>query len=503
MSENSTTPEAVEDAAKAGGERLAESVGGPARLQVVLILACVLALDTADKATVSAVAGSLKDVFGIGNSEIGILIAAVSFVGAAFTLPFGILIDRTRRVRVLMIAIIVWGVAMLVSGFATSFTFMLVARIFLGAVTAVAAPAVAALTGDYFPAQERARMYGMILAGELAGAGVGFFVSSEISSLIDWRWPFFLMAIPALVLAWVIWRFLPEPARGGQSWIWEGESHIRSQAEVAEHPERVPDPDDSSTRSEEAERIQEAIERAGVKPREQLVLHEDPTSRSLWWVLRYVVRIPTYVLLVVASALGYYFFSGIRAFGFIYLTQHYGVSRAMLGGLIVIVGIGGLAGVFFGGRLSERFLKRGHTTTRIVLPGVAMILAVACFAPAIWTTSVYVGIGMLTLAATFLAAANPAIDAARLDIVVPNLWGRAESGRMAMRAVLEGAAPLIFGFASDWLGGGVNGLKWTFLIMLIPLIIAASLAIPGRHTYPPDVATAGASAEEIARKRKA
>ena len=49
----------------------------------------------------------------------------------------------------------------------------------------------------------------------------------------------------------------------------------------------------------------------------------------------------------------------------------------------------------------------------------------------------------------------------------------------------------------------MNGLKWTFLIMLIPLIIAASLAIPGRHTYPPDVATAGASAEEIARKRKA
>ena len=116
----------------------------------------------------------------------------------------------------------------------------------------------------------------------------------------------------------------------------------------------------------------------------------------------------------------------------------------MLGGLIVIVGIGGLAGVFFGGRLSERLLKRGHTTTRIVLPGVAMILAVACFAPAIWTTSVYFGIGMLTLAATFLAAANPAIDAARLDIIVPNLWGRAEvrADGHARRARRCGAAHL-------------------------------------------------------------
>jgi len=36
--------------------------------------------------------------------------------------------------------------------------------------------------------------------------------------------------------------------------------------------------------------------------------------------------------------------------------------------------------------------------------------------------------------------------------------------------------------------------------MLIPLLIASSLAIPARRTYPRDVATAGASARNTLRK---
>jgi hypothetical protein len=47
---------------------------------------------------------------------------------------------------------------------------------------------------------------------------------------------------------------------------------------------------------------------------------------------------------------------------------------------------------------------------------------------------------------------------------------------------------------SGWLGGGETGFKWAYLLMLIPMLAAASLAIPARHTYLRDVATAAASA---------
>ena len=483
-----------------GARAIGETVGGPARLRVILLLAAVLALDSADKATVSAVAGSLKQVFNIGNLEIGLLIAATSFIGAVFTLPIGILVDRTRRIRILIIAVILWTVAMVVSGTATSFTYLLVTRIVLGGVTAAAAPTLASLTGDFFPARERSRIYGMILAGELVGVGLGYFFAGEISSWLNWRWPFFLMAVPSAALVWALWRFLPEPARGGQSWIYEGDEDIRSDEEVRREHRQEPTRADGNEGEEGAGQsglARQAARYAGARPRQDLVLDADPTGRSLWWAIGYVLRIPTYVLLIIASALGYYFFAGVRAFGMIYLTEHYGVSRSTMSALVVVIGLGTLAGVIFGGRFSQWLLGRRWLTIRIDLPGVALFVAVLLIAPAVWTTNVYLGIGLFTLGAAALAAANPAIDAARLDIIHPRLWGRAESGRMALRAGLEGGAPLLFGLMSDWLGGGESGLQWTFLLMLIPVLVASSLAVPARRTYLRDVATASASLKAL------
>ncbi len=494
------------DKARAGlrqaKDRLEKQAGGPARLQVILLLAAILGLDTADKATVSAVADGLKTAFGIGNTDIGILISVVSFVGAAATLPFGILVDRFRRRRLLIWAIGLWTVAMIVSGTASSFLYLLVTRVFLGVVAAVALPAVASLTGDFFPAKERARVYGMILAGELVGTGIGFFLSGEVSALFNWRAAFFLLAVPSGALAWAIWRYLPEPARGGQSWLRPGQKEIPSAEDVRDGKGRPPaEEQQDAGPAQEAELAQETVRKADIQPAKNLILQEDPTERSIWWAVRYVLRIRTNLLLIIASALGYYFFAGVRAFGMIYVTGHYDLSRSTVSALFIVLGIGALAGIMAGGRLADRLLRRGWLGARIVVPGCALLLSVGFFAPAIWTTNVLFAIVFLTLGAAALAAANPPLDAARLDIIHPRLWGRAESVRTFLRMMLEGTAPTVFGFLSQHvLGGGDSGLKWTFLLMLIPLVIASSLAIPARRSYPRDVATASASVQATAKE---
>jgi predicted MFS family arabinose efflux permease len=475
-----------------------DAVGGPARLQIIFVLACILALDTADKATVSAVAGSLKDAFGIGNTDIGVLIAATSFAGAGLTIPIGILVDRFNRRRILLFAIALWTAAMVVSGTATSFIYLLIVRIGLGGVTAAAAPTVASLTGDYFPGRDRASVYGMILAGELVGTGVGFFLSGEIASWVDWRWSFYLMGIPSLLVLFIVWIWLPEPARGGQSAFDIGEVEVPDREAVKDDPERRRRAPEQSAESETAQR---QMRRAGIRPRRELILNEDPTERSIWWVMRYLLRIPTYDLLIAASALGYYFFAGVRGFAMIYLTQRYGIGRSTLSALIIPIGIGALAGVLLSGRLTRRMLGRGYIRSRILVPGIALFVSVLFFAPALWTTSVWIGTALLTAAAAFLAAANPPIEAARLDIVIPRMWGRGEAGRMAVRALLEGGAPILFGAVSGWLGGGETGLGYTFLLMLIPLLVASVLAIPAYFTYSPDVATAAASVRRIQANR--
>ena len=472
-------------------ERVVSVAGGPARLQIIAVLAAILAVESCDLGTVSAVSGELKAAFHLGNTDIGLLLAVVSFVAAAATLPLGVLVDRFSRRKLLMIVVATWVVVEGLSGTATSFSFLLVTRAVIGALTAVAWPCVASLTGDFFPARDRAAIYGLIIAGELVGMGIGFFISGEASTLLNWHWSFFAMAVPAIALVWVIWRFLPEPERGSQSWITEGEEDPNAASRPSsQQPKRrrqgQKEKSDSSS-------PQESVRRAHVRPREELILREDPTGWSLWRVMGYLLRLPTYGLLIAASALAYYFLSGARAFAMIYITQHYHIARGVVSPLVFVVGIGTLAGTITGGRLAERLLRKGKADARIVVAAVALALSVPILGMAIWTSNALLGIGLMTIGAGVLSAAVAPIDAARLDIVHSRLWGRGEAGRMAMRSLFEGGAPLLFGALSEWLGGGQTGLMWTFLIMLIPMLIASLLGVSARKTYLRDVATAAAS----------
>jgi len=322
------------------------------------------------------------------------------------------------------------GAGSLSAGAATSYWWLLAARVALGVVTATAGPAVASLTGDYFPAADRARIYGLITGGDLAGSGLGYLVSGD------------------------------------------------------------------------------------------LVLREDPAGRPLWWAVRYVLRVRTNVVIIIASALGYFYFAGLRSFAIIFATGHYGISKPTATFLILVIGGGALVGVFVGGRGADRLLHRGHLRARVILPAASLLALPCVLAPAIATRSVAVALPLLIAGAFLLGAPNPALDAARLDIMPSGLWGRAEAVRTLLRSGGEAAAPLLFGYVSQYVFGGPNsasgddgssgapagnaaGLEYTFLLFLGALLIAGLLALAGLRTYPRDVATAAASAEAIGAESQA
>jgi len=470
-------------------ERLS-GVGG--RLLPIVLLAAVLGLDNADKGTVSAVAAELKHAFGIGNTQIGLLLSTVSFVGALATLPMGALVDRYNRRTLLMIVVGIWSAAMLIAGLAHSFLSLLVVRVALGAATAAAWPCTASLVGDLFAADERAHIYGLIIAGELVGVGVGFFVSGQVSSWLGWRWSFFAMALPSLPLIYLLWRHLPEPRRGAQDWL-------RLSADPDSRAQRRRQRSASAARS----KIAQLVRARRVEVRRELVLEPHQMPRTTLRVLLYLLHLPTYRLLIIASALVYYFFAGIRSFAMIYATGHYHLSTRAVSSLVFVVGIAALAGVIGGGRLSERLSRRGRISGRIQVPAVALLAAVPLLGGGIWASSPWIAIPLLAAGVAAMAAAIAPIDAARLDIVPAPMWGRGEAGRVALRSVLEGGAPLLFGALSGWLGGGAPGLMWTFLLMLmlVPMLIAGSLALPAMRSYPIDVATAAASATSVESRR--
>jgi hypothetical protein len=176
-----------------------EAVGGPARGRFVLVLAAVLGLS----------GGRHRDDLGHRRqSRTGLSCrehpdrdpaVGGGLVGAVFTIPVGILTDRTRRTRLLAGSILMWAAATVLSRAATFYTWLLVARVVLGAVTATTGPTVASLTGDFLPAADRGQIDGLILSRDLLGSGIGYVVSGDLSSLTSggsrsggWRFPAWL-----------------------------------------------------------------------------------------------------------------------------------------------------------------------------------------------------------------------------------------------------------------------------------------------------------------------
>ena len=133
---------------------------------------------------------------------------------------------------------------------------------------------------------------------------------------------------------------------------------------------------------------------------------------------------------------------------------------------------------------------------------------IGTFTPAVWFD-----VGGMAL----ISAANPPLDAARLDIMPAGLWGRAESTRTVARSLIQAVAPLAFGGLTDLIAGiapqqspvgthpgpvsesTATGLKFTFLVMLAILAAAGVLLARARRTYPEDVVTAAACNQGVRR----
>jgi MFS family permease len=471
--------------------RLTVALGGERRAWAIVLLASSLAISDADLATVGAVAGELERHLHISNVQVGLLATATALTSAIATVPVGALTDRVPRVPLLTASVLLWAVAMVVSAASTSYPMLLTSRMALGLVTATGGPTLASLTGDLFPAVERAKVYGWILSGELAGGAIGLVAGGAIAGVISWRASFAMLALPALLLAWGLRRRLPEPERGGAGQL-------------------MPEDGEVAAGDDDEELLREKVRDHGIEPDPDLILRQDPAALSLPRAVRYILSVPTNRVLIVASALGYFFFTGVQTFAVVLLEHRFGVSQTAASGLIGLVAIGSVAGVLVGGRVADARVRHGHLSARVSVAAVSYLLAVASLGAALITPVLIVALPFFLLGAAAVSAANPPLDAARLDVMPARLWGRAEGVRTLLRQTATALAPLAFGFLADLLGsdrhagsllaGAANtrgDLHTTFLIMLGTLALSGLILARGRGRFVRDVATAAAAGEPV------
>jgi len=490
-------------------------VGGPARARVITLFALVLALNGADASTVGAIAPQLESGLHINNTDLGLLSSVSLLVGAVFTIPVGLLVDRTKRMPLLAVSIVLWSLASLCSAFAGSFGTLLLTRLALGAVAATAGPAIASLTGDYFPADERGVVWSYILVGEAAGTAFGFIISGFVASVFHWQAAFVVLSIPGFFVARELWRTVPEPLRGGQSHLEVGTTDLGAaisqaaaraqQQEPLGHAEATPavDPGHRAAR--------EAAERAGARPNPALVLHEDPSRLGLVRSIRYLFEIPSNRLMIFGSSLGYFYFAGLSTFALLFVKGHYHASQAEAELVLALLVGGGVIGTIVGGRIGDRMLRHGRLAARVWFPGLCYIAAAGLLAVGLLKSGLTPALWFVIGGATLIFAANPPVQAARLDVVPAGLWGRTSSALTVVRSLAQAAAPLLFGGLSQVIEGIVpqqapigthphappasasTGLQVSFLIMLVALLAGGIMLYKARVTFASDVASAAAS----------
>ena len=193
-------------------DRVREQRGVGSRSLALVVLCALAVADFADRQVVVATFPYLRAEFGVGDTQLGALVAAVSVVVALGTLPVALVVDRWSRVRAIAVMGTVWSGATAACAFAPGYGALLAARIGIGVGQAGFGPAGAALLGAGFPRDRRATVLGVFQMSAPVGIVAGAVVGSVVAASWGWRSAFLVVALPGLILALLASRLRDYPS---------------------------------------------------------------------------------------------------------------------------------------------------------------------------------------------------------------------------------------------------------------------------------------------------
>ncbi len=197
----------------------------------LVIMFVLNAVDEFDRAAFAVLAPEIRDAFGLSNTAYGIVVGLYTVLILIGGLPVGFIGDRFKRTRLVIIAALVWGSMTVLTGLASVLWVLIIARIF-GGTGRVANEAVhTSLLTDYYPRRVQGRIFGIHRAANPVGNTLGPLLAGVLATIADWRWAFYLIAVPTLIAAVFALR-LKEPTRGA--------SEDKEKAEEAAKEKSIP-----------------------------------------------------------------------------------------------------------------------------------------------------------------------------------------------------------------------------------------------------------------------
>ncbi len=213
----------------------------PYRGYALTVLTLVYTLNFIDRNLLGVVGQPVMEAFNLNDVQYGFLNGPpFAFFYALMGIPIAMAADRYNRVALIAVCIAIWSLMAALCGLASSFLFLLFARIGVAIGEAGCTPPAVSIVSDYFKPKNRANALGIYAMGVTLGgvlaSGFGgpiaglhgsdmenFFNSVGMewaanalhwSEIEGWRLAFVLIGAPGLIVSLIVLFTIKEPPRG-------------------------------------------------------------------------------------------------------------------------------------------------------------------------------------------------------------------------------------------------------------------------------------------------
>lgn len=169
----------------------------------------------ADRTILNPVMSSIGTEFGLDKTQLGLLNSVFFLVYAIVQVPSGMLGDRFGRLKFIVFGFLIFGLFTGLTGIAGTVGVLFLMRAVVGFGQGFYYGPQYSLSGEMIPAKNRTVGSAIINSGQAFGISIGLIASGYIAFDLGagWRGPFYVFAIPTIVVGLLMWFFIREPKR--------------------------------------------------------------------------------------------------------------------------------------------------------------------------------------------------------------------------------------------------------------------------------------------------
>lgn len=185
------------------------------RWTVLVILTLVYTFNFIDRQILVILQEPIKLELGLSDAQLGLLTGfSFALVYVTAGIPIAWLADRSNRRNIVAASLAFWSLMTALSGLVQNFAQLLAARLGVGIGEAGGSPPSHSMISDYFPPQHRGTALSFYSMGIYVGILFGYAAGGWIAESFGWRTAFFLVGIPGIAYALLVFWIVKEPRRG-------------------------------------------------------------------------------------------------------------------------------------------------------------------------------------------------------------------------------------------------------------------------------------------------